>query len=118
VEIHHRHVAHAQRSCASPWVDLHNIPRSGNEPKQAVRSYPRVVIMNLLGQVCRSDRTGVNVQSDENESALMMLVVFAHKLTLHESHVSAKSERLGESGPCARPTDLGIADGAIEVGYL
>jgi hypothetical protein len=74
--------------------------------------------MNLLWQVRRSDRTGVNVQSNENESTLMMRVAFAHKLTLHESHISAKSERLSESGPCACPTDLGIANDAVEIGYL
>ena len=116
MEIHNGYVTHTQGRCTSPWADLYHIARSGNEPKESIRRYPRIVIMNLLRQVCRSDRTGVDVQSNEDESTLMMVAVFAHILTLHESHISAKSERLSEPRPCACPTDLSIADDAIKVG--
>jgi hypothetical protein len=58
------------------------------------------------------------VQADEDEGAVMMVAVFAHVLTSHESHVRAKSERLSESGSRARPTNLGIADDTIKVSDL
>jgi len=74
--------------------------------------------MNLLRQVCRSDRTGVDVQSDEDEGAVMIVAVFAHVPTSHVSHVRAKIERLSESGSGARPTNLGIADDTIKVSDL
>jgi hypothetical protein len=69
--------------------------------------------VNLLDQVCRSDRTGVKVQSNEHERAVMVLPVFAYVLTLHESHVGTKRQRLTETGSCAAPANLGVADETI-----
>ena len=74
--------------------------------------------MDLLGQVCRSDRTGVNVQSNKDKRTLMMLASLANVLSLHKSHVGAERERLSEAGSRASPTDLGVADDTIKVGDL
>ena len=118
VEIHHRHIDHMQRSAARAWADLHNVLWRGDQPKQAILCNPWIVVMNLLGQVCRSDRTGVNVQSDKDERTVMMIAIFADILALHESHVGAKRERLSKSGSCASPAYLGVANDTVKVGDL
>jgi hypothetical protein len=49
--------------------------------------------MDLLEDIGRSYRTGVNVESNEDEAAVMMLAVFADVLALHGSHIGTKGER-------------------------
>src|SRR5581483_338980 len=72
--------------------------------------------MDLLIQVCRSDRTGINIKSDEDERAVMVIAIFAHILTLHESHVGAERERPSEPRSGAPATDLRVSDDSVKVG--
>src|ERR1043166_5203475 len=72
--------------------------------------------MDLLIQICRSDRTGIDVKSDEDERAVMVIAIFAHILTLHESHVGAERDRPSEPRSGAHATDLRVSDDAVKVG--
>jgi hypothetical protein len=74
--------------------------------------------MYLLGQVRRSDRTGVDVKSNKDERAVMVIAVFTDVLTLHESHVCAIRQLLGETGARASASNLCVTDHTVEVGDL
>ena len=74
--------------------------------------------MNLLIQVCRSDRTGINVKSDKHKATVMMCAIFPDVLALHEPHVGAKRQSLSEAGSRAPTANLGVADETVKVGDL
>ncbi len=52
--------------------------------------------MDLLRHISLSNWTGKNIQSDEPESPLMVLAIFADEGTFHETHVGLKRHRIGE----------------------
>ena len=72
--------------------------------------------MDLLEDIGRSYRTGVKVESDEDEAAMMVFAVFADVLPLHGSHIGTKGERpvLG-AGASATTADHGVKDQTVEV---
>lgn len=64
----------------------------------------------------RSCRTGVNVESNKDEAAVRMLVVFPDVLALHGAHIGTKGERtiLGDTAG-ASTADHGVEDQTVEV---
>ena len=65
--------------------------RYGNSPEHIICVYVRIVIVNLLSQVSRSNWTGVNVQSNKRERALVPSAVRPNEVTLVKAHVCLKS---------------------------
>ena len=90
--------AHAQADACIAEVNLYCTVRHSNHPENVVHVDVHVVVVDLLGQYCRSDRTGIQVKSDEGESALMMAAIGTDKLALAEAHVGPVRQRLGRSG--------------------
>ena len=115
VRVHYRHVGHEQRCGSRAGINLYDILRRRDNPKQTIGGNSRTVVVDLLGQVCRSDRTGVNVESYEHKRAMVVLAVVTHILALHESHVGPKRKRLIEAGSRTAATNLHIADETIEI---
>jgi hypothetical protein len=56
-----------------------------------------VVIMHLLQEVCRSGRTGVQVQSNEGEGTAALMSVDIDELALPKAHVCLIRERRGRT---------------------
>src|SRR5579862_772017 len=92
--------------------------RRWNQPEQAVGGNSGTVIVDLLQQTGRSDRTGVKVHSNENKRAVVMLAIFSYKLALHETHVGLKRQRGAEASAVALTEDMDPADEAVEIGDL
>ena len=74
--------------------------------------------MDLLRQICRSNWTGINVQSDEAKRAVMVLAILADVFSLHKTHIGSEREGVRESCASPGPTNLGIADDTIKVSDL
>jgi hypothetical protein len=56
--------------------------RYSNHPENVVHVDVHVVVVDLLGQ---SDRTGVQVKSDQGKSAVMMAAIGTNELALAEA---------------------------------
>jgi len=89
VSVRHGNVVHADRGEAAIEVDLNGIVRHWNHPEKTVGRDSGTVVMNLLNDIGRSYRTGVDVESDEHEGTMMVVAIFANVFALHGSHVSA-----------------------------
>jgi hypothetical protein len=65
-----------------------------------------VKVMHLLRQFGRSDRTGIEVQSDKSEGTLVRATVCPDKPPLTESHVRlvAQSDSFSSNGVRSRTT--------------
>lgn len=83
-------VVYADRGEAAIKVDLNGFVRHWNDPEKTIGRDTWTVVMNLLDDVGRSYRTGVDVESDKHEGTIMVFTVFANVFALHGSHVSAK----------------------------
>jgi hypothetical protein len=74
-----------------------------------------VVVVDLLGEFARSDRTGVQVKSDKGEREPIVAAVGADVLALTEPHVRLVRQRRSSAGDsvcssppprmCVRPTN-------------
>ena len=103
-------------------VGLHVIVPKRFRPEQAARvgMDPRVVVVNLSGEVCEVKLTSVEVQSNESERPPVNGAILADVDTLHKAHIGIEQERLGAAvrlpgGPSA--LHLRDADRALEIGY-
>ena len=67
--------AHAQTGARIVEVNLNCIVLHSNHPKNVVHVDVHVVVMDLLSENCRSDRTGVQVKSNKGERALMLAAI-------------------------------------------
>ena len=81
-----------------------------------------IIIVNLLRNAGRSDRTGIKVQSDENECPMVELAICANKFSLAESHIGLVSEvhrfaRISV-GSSTASSDVREANKSVEIGYL
>src|SRR5260370_42543852 len=97
MSIHNWDMTELKRGRRVVQVDLHAVGRDCNRRGQAVRSDPRIVVVDLLSHIGRSNWTGVDVQSDEAKSAMMVAAVLADVFTLHETHVGFERERHPDS---------------------
>jgi len=89
VSVRHGNVVHADRGEAAIEVDLNGIVPHWNHPEKTVGRDSGTVVMNLLNDIGRSYRTGVDVESDEHEGTMMVVAIFPNVFALHGSHVSA-----------------------------
>ncbi len=86
-------VGHAQSSVRSIKVDLDGTVLHRNHPEDVVAVNMRVVVVNLLNETGRSNRTGVQIKSNKGERGMMLLSVRTDKSSLTEPHVSLKGQR-------------------------
>ena len=85
--------AEPERRLAGSEIHLDTIRGYQDCPKQTVRRDVRVVVVDLLGDIRRSNWTGVDVQSDEPERCVIVLAVHRDVLAHHEAHVRLEGER-------------------------
>jgi len=69
-----------------------------DHPEYVVGIDVYVVVVNLLREVCRSNRTGVEVKSNEGEGTAVLDAVDVDKLALPKAHVRLVRERRGHTG--------------------
>jgi len=84
---------HLQARSPSVEVDLDGVLPHWDHPEHVVRVDVYVVIVDLFGEISRSGRTGIQVESNEGESALMRTAVCADELALTEAHVGLEPQR-------------------------
>jgi hypothetical protein len=108
-----------QPSLPSVEVNLEGIVIHLDHPEYVVGIDVHVVVVNLLRQVGRSHRTGVQIKSNKGEGAPMEAAVYANELALTEAHVrlvrkrGSGARRSVRSGPAA--TDMRQTDEPVEV---
>ena len=73
--------------------------------------------MDLLGYICLSDRTSVNIQSYEPERSVMLLAVLANEYAFHEAKIRLKCE-CRKALPRARPTNAVQPHETFKIRYL
>ena len=93
-----------------------------DHPENVIRVDVHIVVMNLLSENSRSDRTGVQVQSNKRECALMPLTVGTNELALTKAHVSLVRQSHGGAGagvcPGAAASDVRQPHEAVEISDL
>lgn len=95
--IEHIQAAHDQVGARAVEVNLDGIVPNRDHPEYVVSINVDVVVVNLLGEVGRSNRTGVEVKSNKSERASMLSAVHTNELALAETHVGL--ERQPRGGP-------------------
>src|SRR5215471_7199403 len=118
MSVHDCDICEPQRGCRSVQVNRHVLRRNGNRPEQAVRSDPWAVVVDLLQQIVRSNWTGIKVQSDEAEGAVMVAAILADVFPHHKTHVGSERERRCESHADPGAMNARIPDESIEIGDL
>jgi hypothetical protein len=113
---------HLQACPSFVEVHLNGVVRHWHHPEHVVRVDVYVVVVDLFGEDCRSNRTGIQVKSNEGECAHMGLAIHTNELALTEAHVRLERQRGGRarggvgSGPAA--ANVGQTDEPIEVSDL
>jgi hypothetical protein len=108
----------------SPCVEvyLNGVLPHWDHPEHVVRVDVYVVVVDLFGENCRSNRTGIQVKSNEGECAHMAAAVRTDELALTEAHVRLERQRGGRArgGVCSGPAaaNVGQTDEPIEVSDL
>lgn len=122
MRIPHGHVAQPQGSDALVEVGFYRILRCRDDPEKAVGRSSWTVVVDLLGDIGRSGRTGVDVQSNEHERSVVLFAVLADVHALHGAHVGSKRKRAGrilpwegDAHPSAAASDHRSEDQTIEV---
>src|SRR5262249_19193000 len=98
-------------------IDVHAVARHWNRPEQSIRGDMRIVVVNLLSEIGRSNWTVVDVQSDESKCGVVVFAVNSYVFADHEPHVRLERKR-GE--PCTAPAASNAVqpDKAVEIGDL
>jgi hypothetical protein len=92
--------AHSQAGLRFPKVNIDCAVGEPNRPEDVIHINVNVVVVNLCRKICRSDRTGVDVQSDKAECALVPMPIRADELALAEAHVRLVRHRRGLARDC------------------
>src|ERR1700730_8549754 len=115
-------IVDAEASPSFVKVHLHGVIVHTDHQEHAVRVDMHVEVVDLLRDVGRSGRTGVEVESNKGEGALMLVAVRPDELALTEPHVRPEGERRGRAGhrvyPGATAVDVRQTDKPVEVGNL
>lgn len=108
----------------SPSVEVYldGVLPHWDHPEHVVRVDVYVVVVDLFGEDCRSNRTGIQVESNESECAHMVAAVRTDERALTEAHVRLERQRGGRArgGVCSGPAaaNVGQTDEPIEVSDL
>src|SRR5215831_13191046 len=99
-------------------VNLHGVVFCGNHPEDVVAIDVYVVIVDLRWERGRSNRTGVQIESNKDLGAMMHVAVCTNKFAFTETHVRLICQRRGRpSAVCPRTsaTNMGQSYEAIEI---
>ena len=100
-------------------VDLHGIIHYRNHPEDIVTIDVHVIVVDLCRERSRSNRTGVQIESDKDLRASMRTAVCTDESALTETHVGLVRQRHRGAGYgiCSRAsaTNMRQPDEAIEV---
>jgi hypothetical protein len=119
------HVAHAEPGLRAVKIDFDNVAIYRDHPKHVIAIDVNVVIVDLQWDAegaGRSNRTGVEIKSNEGERSVMLAPVRSDELALTEAHVGLIRKRHG--CPCRRvrpgstSTNVGKSNKAVEIGDL
>lgn len=99
---------HAARPKARPLaveVNFDRIMPYRDHPEYVVPVHMHVVVVDLLIDAGRSNRTGVQIESNKGECPSMLLPVGAYEPALAEAHVGLESQpcRGSGGGVCSSP---------------
>ena len=110
----------ARPPCVEVYLD--GVLPHRNHPENVVRVDVYVIVVDLFGEDCRSNRTGIQVKSNEGECAHMGAAVRTDELALTEAHVRLERQRRGRTrgGICSGPAaaNVGQTNESIEVSDL
>jgi len=74
-------------------VHFYRVVLHSDHPEHVVTVNVHVVIVNLLNEAGRSNRTGVYVESNKGERRLMKVPIRTNELALAEPHVRLERKR-------------------------
>src|SRR5215831_12472428 len=99
-------------------VNLHGVVSCGNHPEDVVAIDVYVVVVNLRWERGRSNRTGVQIESNKDLRAMVHAAVCTNKFAFAETHVRLICQRHGCPGavcPGTSATNMGQSHEAIEI---
>ena len=79
-------------------INLNRVRIDADHPEHVIRVDVHVVIVDLLGEIGRSSRTGEDIESNKSKRALVLAAVCANELAFAESHVCLVSQGCGNAG--------------------
>lgn len=85
--------AHAEASLGAVKVNFDGTMPDWDHPEHVVPIDMYVVVVDLIRQLGRSNRTGVEIKSNKGEGASVLQTVRTDKLALTESHVCLERKR-------------------------
>jgi len=85
-------IIHAQPCPSVVEVNSDGLVLYWNHPENVVGVDVYVVVVNLLGEIDRSDRNGIQVQSNKGERTFMLAAVDPYELALTEAHISLERQ--------------------------
>jgi hypothetical protein len=106
-----------ERRLGTVQIDLQAVGVNWNGPKQSISGNWRRVVVDLLGYICLSDRTSINIQSYEPESSVMLLAVLANEYAFHEAEIRLKCE-CRKTLPRACATNTVQSHETLKIRYL
>ena len=114
-------VAHAQPGPRVVEVNLDRVVPHRNHPEHIVPVNVHVIVVDLLGELGRSNWTGEQVQSNMDERAFMLAAVRSDKFAMVEPHVRLERQRHADacrvcSGAAA--PDVSSTHEPVEVGNM
>src|SRR5262245_4777799 len=112
--VEHRDVSYVKRSGAFTQMHLDAVLRDCSGPEDSIRRDAWIIRMRAQRARCQKA-----VQSDEGESAVMVLTIRSYKLAFHEPHIGMKRVFTGRAGrqvsSRAGQVEVGLSDEAVEI---
>ena len=99
------HAKHLKAGSLAVKVNVDGIMPHRDHPEYVVTVHVHVVVVDLLIDAGRSNRTGVQIESNEGECAPMLLAIRAYEPALAEAHVGLEGQpcRGSRGGVCSSP---------------
>src|SRR5215470_10535486 len=96
-------------------MHLDAVLRDCSGPEDSIRRDAWIIRMRAQRARCQKA-----VQSDEGESAVMVLTIRSYKLAFHEPHIGMEHVSAGDAGrrrisSCAGQREVGLSDEAVEI---
>jgi hypothetical protein len=88
-------VTHEQVGPRTVKVDLDGMVPHRDHPKHIVSIDVHIIVVDLFKEAGRSNRTGIQVQSNKDESAPMPLAIRGDEFSLAETHVRLERQSRG-----------------------
>ena len=119
--IEYLQASHAKTGFGIFEIDVHRVVRHRDHPEHVVHVDMHVEVVDLFGEVGRSDWTGIQVESNKGKGAFMKAAVRADELTLAKAHVRPEGELRGCACcvcSCSCAMDVRQSDEPVEIGNL